>query len=79
MMDKDDYRFGRLATNLAQVDRELNRLALLCRLRLLQPGVAERILHRDASVCGADNAIAFGKLHGLLILHFTMLARLAAD
>jgi hypothetical protein len=78
-MKSDDYGMDRLATNLVEVNRELIRLSQLCRVRLLQPGVAERILRRDASVCGANNAIAFGKLHGLLVMHFTMLARLAAD
>jgi hypothetical protein len=78
-MKSDDYGMDRLAMNLVAVNRELIRLSQLCRVRLLQPGVAERILRRDASVCGANNAIAFGKLHGLLVMHFTMLARLAAD
>ena len=78
-MKSDDYGVDRLAMNLVAVNRELIRLSQLCRVRLLQPGVAERILRRDASVCGANNAIAFGKLHGLLVMHFTMLARLAAD
>lgn len=78
-MNKDDYQRGRIAANLMQVDRELHWLAMLCRVKLLQPGVAERILRHDASVCGTQNSLAFRKLHGLLFMHFALLARLAAD
>ncbi len=77
-MQRDDYSLSRLAVNFLEVDRELARLARLCRVSLLAPGVAERVLRRDASICGAQNAIAFGKLQGLLALHFVLQAKLAA-
>lgn len=73
----DGYRMGRIAGNLEDIDRELARLARLCQVRLLQPGVMERVLRRDASVCGTDNPIAFAKLHDLLMLHFAVRAKSA--
>ena len=76
-MQRDTCRVERIATNLEEIDRELARLARLCRVRLLQRGVIERVLHRDASVCGTNNPMAFGKLHGLLILHFAVRAKAA--
>jgi hypothetical protein len=56
--------------NLEEVDREIARLALVCRVKLLEPGVVARVLKRDASVCGVPNAAAFAKLHDLVMLHF---------
>lgn len=55
--------------NLEDVDREIARLALLCQVQLLQPGVVARVLKRDASVCSAPNAAAFAKLRNLIMLH----------
>ena len=68
-MRLDDYR---VVANLEDIDREIARMALLCRAKLLQSGVIERVLKRDASVCGTDNPIAFGKLHDMLVLHFAV-------
>ncbi len=36
-MQQDDYRMGRIATNLEEIDREVARLAQLCGVPLLQP------------------------------------------
>ena len=58
--------------NLAEVDREIVRLAVLCRVKLLDPGVIRRVLHKDASVCGAPDAKGFAKLHDLILLHLAM-------
>lgn len=77
-MQRDDYALSRLAANFVEVDRELARLARLCRVSPLAPGVAERVLRRDASICGAGNPIAFAKLQGVLALHFVLQAKLAA-
>jgi hypothetical protein len=41
-------------------------------VRILDPGVIERVLHKDDSVCGSSNAIAFKKLHDLVMLHFAI-------
>lgn len=77
-MSKDELLLVRLAANLAQVDRELERLTRLCRVTLPQPGVIERVLRRDASVCGTTNALAFAKLRGVLALQLVLRAKLAA-
>jgi hypothetical protein len=45
---------------------ELVRLAVACDLRLREPGVIERILANDETVCGRRNAIGFHKLHLLV-------------
>ena len=76
-MNLDDLRVGRSALTLEELDRELARLALLCRVRILDPGVIERVLRNDSSVCSADNAIAFRKLRNLLMVHFTLRTELA--
>jgi len=60
------------AENLQALDSEIARLALLCQVRILAPGTVERVLSRDASVCGKDNPIAFAKLHDLLLMHFAI-------
>jgi hypothetical protein len=61
---------ARSISSLDDIDTEIARLALLCQVRILDPGVAERVVRNDASVCGTDNPVAFEKLHGLLALHF---------
>jgi hypothetical protein len=47
---------------------EIVRAARLCDLTLTQPGVVERIIHNDATVCGTENPQQFTKLRGLLML-----------
>jgi hypothetical protein len=58
--------------NLDEIDHEIARLATLCGVRILDPGVIERVLHNDASDCRSSNAIAFKKLHDMLMLHFAI-------
>jgi hypothetical protein len=60
------------AENLHTLDTEIARLAMLCQVRILAPGAIDRVLSRDASVCGKDNAIAFAKLHDMLMMHFAI-------
>jgi len=56
--------------NLDDVDREVARLATLCNVRILDPGIIERVLQSDESVCGTKNAIAFKKLREMLMMHY---------
>jgi hypothetical protein len=73
MPDKvDDVLVAWWAKNLDELDLEVARLALLCRVKILDPGVVERVLHKDATVCGTDNPVAFAKLHDMLMLHFAI-------
>ena len=66
----DHLLIGWWAKNLDELDREIARLALLCQVRLLDPGVVERVVQNDASVCGTANPAAFAKLHNMLVMHF---------
>lgn len=69
---QDLYQVAWWERNLEEVDREVARLALLCRVSILDAGVIDRVLQKDTSVCGADNRIAFQKLRSLLMLHFAV-------
>ena len=69
---QDFYQMTRCERSLEEIDREIARLALLCRASILDTGVIEHIIRGDTSVCGADNTIAFRKLRELLMLHFAV-------
>ncbi len=56
--------------NLDDVDREVARLAIACNVRILDPGVIERVLKNDASVCGTKNPTGFEKLRSTLMMHY---------
>jgi hypothetical protein len=75
----DGVRIEGWAKNLEDLDREVARLALLCRIRILEPGAIDRVLRNDHSVCGNDNPLAFAKLRNLLMMHFTLHGRWAAE
>ena len=73
MTDQRDPVYRALWTeDLEEVDREIVRLATLCQVRVLEPGVIGRVLKNDASVCGTANPVAFRKLHDLLMLHLAI-------
>ena len=75
----DHFLIAWWAKNLDELDREIARLALLCQVRILDPGVVERVLHNDASVCGTANPAAFAKLHNLTVMHFLVRNRSAEE
>ena len=77
--NKDTYRIAWWERNLEELDREVGRLALICRVRLLDPGVIDRVLQGDGSVCSAENRLAFGKLRDLLRMHFVVRQRTADE
>ena len=64
--------------HLDAIGDELMRLAVACDVRLRDPGVVERILKNDETVCGRKNAIGFKKLHNLVAATFSSLNK-AAD
>jgi hypothetical protein len=68
MVDEVRAKFwgGQLDALLEEIARD----ASICGIKLLDPGVVERVLHNDESVCGQKNAIAFRKLRELLMLGF---------
>ena len=49
------------ADRLEELDRRIARMALLCRVRILDPNVLERVLRNHPSVCETQNPIAFAK------------------
>ncbi len=51
--------WGRQIDNIAH---ELSRLAIACDIELGSPGLAERILRNDESVCGRSNPRAFRQI-----------------
>jgi hypothetical protein len=74
----DSYRTEWWERNLEELDREIGRQALNCRVRLLDPGVIDLVLQGDDSQCSADNPRAFEKLRNLLRMHF-MIRQKSAD
>ena len=56
--------------NIEELDREIARLCLLSQVRILDPGIIERVLKNDPSVCGTSNPVAFAKLHDMLMFYF---------
>jgi hypothetical protein len=61
--------WGRQIDNLA---RELSKLAIACDIELGKPGLAERILKNDKTVCGRDNPKAFRQLRQHLMALFSV-------
>ena len=54
---------------------ELLHLAIACELRLRDPGVIERILKNDASVCGRKNERSFHDLRNLLVAYYDSIGK----
>ena len=69
---KDEAYLALWAEDLEEIDREIARLALLCQISILEPGVISRVLHRDTSVCGTHNPLAFRMLREMLMLHLAV-------
>jgi hypothetical protein len=66
------YRHARWSEHFDEIDREIGQLASLCKIRLLDPGVIERVLKKDTLVCGTQNPRAFDKLRSLLMMHYSV-------
>jgi len=67
---KTELGGGWWGKSLEDVDREVARLASMCKVRLLDPGVIQRVLDNDATVCESSNPPAFGKLRQALMMHY---------
>jgi len=69
-------QFGNLAA-------EMSRLCVVCDIKMLEPGVAERVLKGDQSVCGRKNPEVFEKIRRHLMAYFQVgekaINRLGAD
>ncbi|NUU01469.1 hypothetical protein [Herbaspirillum robiniae] len=63
---------GEWREDLEALDMEIVRYAVICQVRLFDPGVIGHVLNNNALVCGDDHPTAFETLRGLLYLHFEM-------
>jgi hypothetical protein len=59
--------------HLDSIAEELLRLSIACDVRLRDPGVVERIIKDDETVCGTKNPIGFRKLRSLVMATFSSL------
>jgi hypothetical protein len=66
------YRHARWLNHFDEIDSEIAKLAVICQIPLLDPGVIGRVLHKDTLVCGRKNARAFDKLRSLLMMHYSV-------
>ena len=62
---------------------EISRLCIACDIKMLEPGVAERVLKDDQSVCGRKDPEVFEKIRRHLMAFFQVeekaIHRLGAD
>jgi hypothetical protein len=70
--DPTDHMHKRWADHFEEIDKEIARHAISCKIPLLDPGVIERVLHNDTLVCGTQNPRAFEKLRSLLMMHYSV-------
>jgi hypothetical protein len=76
MTDQLDHRqIAWWVENFDELDREIGRLCAICQVRILDHGIIERVLEKDASVCGTPNPVAFAKLHDMLLFYFANRAK----
>ena len=54
---------------------ELMNHAIACNVRLREPGVIERILRNDATVCGRKNEESFRKMRNLLMAFYNSVGK----
>ncbi len=70
--DQPGYRHERWTKHFEEIDREIAQLCSICHVPILDPGVIERVLHKDTLVCGSQNPRAFDKLRSLLMMHYSV-------
>lgn len=70
-----DTKHAAWQRHLDGIANELLRLSIACDLRLRDPGVIERILKDDSTVCGRKNPEAFRKLRNLVMATYDSLGR----
>lgn len=66
-----------LTQELEALDLEIVRCAVICQVRLFDPGVLNQVMDNNELVCGQAHPTAFQSLRGLLYLHFDMHRQLA--
>lgn len=68
----DKIRTEWWGSQLDNVMTEIARQAVICDVKLLDPGVIEAVLHNDATACGSTNPIAFKKMRDMLMMGFVV-------
>ncbi|NJD33766.1 MAG: hypothetical protein FIA96_02840 [Betaproteobacteria bacterium] len=71
-MSDFDYVQQRWIKQFEQLDNQILAEAALCQVRILDPGVIERVLQNDMLVGGADNPAAFEKMRSLAMIHYSL-------
>ena len=70
--EKASYQHRRWFEHFKEIDAEIGRLCMTCGVRILEPGVIERVLQNDSLVCSKPNPRAFEKLRSLLMMHYSV-------
>lgn len=76
---KQRYSAEEWEKRVEDVDLEIAQLAIMCHIRLLDPGVIERVLDNDLRVCTSGHEGGFEKLRGMLYLHYEVQTQLAEE
>jgi hypothetical protein len=71
-MTTPDYGKQWHQSQLSNVDAEIAKLATICDIRILEPGIIERVIKGDESVCGRKSEKAFRSLSGLVKMHYAL-------
>lgn len=71
-MSNNDYVHQRRVKQFEELDRQIVQEAALCQIRILDPGVIERVLQNDKLVCSTENPRAFEKLRSLAMIHYPL-------
>ncbi len=71
-MSDNDYVHQRWVKQFEELDRQIVQEAVLCQIRILDPGIIERVLQNDKLVCGTENPRAFEKLRSLAMIHYSL-------
>jgi hypothetical protein len=74
----DEHKNVAWGRHLDTIADELLRLTTVCGVNLREPGVVERIIKNDETVCTKRNSIGFRKLRDLVMASFNSLNK-AAD
>ncbi|RZU02614.1 hypothetical protein [Rivibacter subsaxonicus] len=70
-----DHIEKRWSKHFEEIDLQIVQLATMCDVKLLDPGVVERVLHNDSTVCGRNKPETFAKLRALLMMHYSSQAK----
>jgi hypothetical protein len=70
--DGAEFKHSNWGRQIDAIAHELSELAIVCDIELGRPGLAERILKNDKSVCGRDDPEVFQQMRQHLMALFTL-------